>query len=64
MESVKNAICHRIVYSHGDLIAKHGIRKVMDEIEFEAVFVGEVDEIGTSDVSIWVNEVIRRLEGK
>jgi hypothetical protein len=34
----------------------------MDAIEDMASFVGEVEEIGTSDVSCWVNNTIKLLE--
>jgi hypothetical protein len=64
MESVLNAICHRILYQHIDLLQEHGIDPVREVCELVAHYVGEVEEIGTSDVSCWVKEVIGILSLK
>jgi len=62
MEAVFNAIIHRISIRHLDLITQYGIETVMTAAEDMASFVGEVEEIGTSDVSYWVNNTIKLLE--
>ena len=61
---VMNAIRHRILNSHIDLVGKFGPGKIMAAIEDQAGHYDSVDleEIGSSDVSIWVNNVIRDLE--
>lgn len=59
---VGHAILRRIEFRHLDLIEAHGLRKVVDAIQNVESHVGEVDEIGGSDVSIWVNWVRRDLE--
>ena len=46
-----------------DLLAKHGPEKVGQAIDSVADFVGDVDEIGSSDVSGWVKQVERELGG-
>ena len=63
-DSVMNAIRHRILNSHIDLVGKFGPGKIMAAIEDQAGrYDGvELEEIGSSDVSIWVNNVIRDLE--
>jgi len=48
----------------GDLIRIHGLDRVIDAIDEEAEMVGEVDEIGSSDVSIWVNNISSRLNAQ
>ena len=61
MDAVKNAIIHRISIRHLDLIKQYGIERVMDAIEDMAFYVGEVEEIGSSDVSCWVKSIEERL---
>jgi len=48
-----------------DLVQKHGIENVMTSIDDEASFHGDMDEIGSSDVSAMVKGVMKSLgEGK
>ena len=61
MDAVKNAIIRRISIRHLDLIKQYGIERVMDAIEDMALYVGEVEEIGSSDVSCWVKSIEERL---
>lgn len=61
-EAVSNAISRRILTRHPELLQKYGPVQVMDAIDSVADFVGDVDEIGTSDVSGWVNQVADMLE--
>ena len=59
---VARAITHRILTQRSDLL-KHGPLKVMQAIDDVADFVGDVDEIGSSDVSGWVKQVEQALGG-
>jgi hypothetical protein len=56
-DAVERAILNRIMVAHTDLLMKFGPEKVMQAVEEVAYNVGDVDEIGTSDVSAYVNEV-------
>jgi hypothetical protein len=58
---VASAVLHRIMMAHPGLLAQHGPEKVMDAVDELAYHVGDVEEIGTSDVSGWVREVITML---
>lgn len=60
---VAGAITRRILMQRTDLLAKHGPVKVGQAIDSVADFVGDVDEIGSSDVSGWVKQVERELGG-
>ena len=54
---VERAILNRIMTAHTDLLMKFGPEKVMQAAEEVAYNVGDVDEIGTSDVSAYVAQV-------
>lgn len=54
---VERAILNRIMVAHTDLLMKFGPEKVMQAAEEVAYNVGDVDEIGTSDVSAYVAQV-------
>jgi hypothetical protein len=54
---VEQAIIRRIMVAHTDLLMKFGPDKVMQAAEEVAYNIGDVDEIGTSDVSAYVNQV-------
>jgi hypothetical protein len=56
-EGVERAILHRIMVGHKDLLLKYGPKKVMQAAEEVAYNVGDISEIGTSDVSSWVRQV-------
>jgi translation initiation factor 2 alpha subunit (eIF-2alpha) len=56
-EAVERAILNRIMVAHTDLLMKFGPEKVMQAAEDVAYNVGDVDEIGTSDVSAYVHQV-------
>jgi hypothetical protein len=56
-EAVEIAVIKRILVAHTDLIMKFGLDKVTQAIEEVAYNVGDVDEIGSSDVSGWVHQV-------
>jgi len=59
--AVTNAITRRILQQHPQVLAKYGPEVVGLAIDEIAEFVGNVDEIGSSDVSGWVSQVIRSL---
>jgi len=56
------AIMRRLDLSYPDIFTKYGYDVVAETVLDEASFVGDVDEIGSSDVSIWTNHVIHELE--
>ena len=60
-EAVTNAIINRIIGSHVSLLGKYGPEAVTSAAEDVAYHVGEVEEIGSSDVSAWVREVFNQL---
>jgi hypothetical protein len=59
--AVTGAITRRIITQHPEVLAKYGPAIVSQAIDEIAEFVGDVDEIGSSDVSGWVSQVIRSL---
>jgi hypothetical protein len=61
-EAVYNAIINRITRQHTDILSKFGPQAVMDAVDDIAASVGDTDEIGSSDVSIWTKQVIQDLE--
>lgn len=60
---VARAVLHRIMMQHTGVLATHGPKKVMDAVDelADRVNIGPDDEIGSSDVSGWVRDVIRML---
>lgn len=59
-DPVVSSITRRIIRQHPELL-KHGPDKVLAAIADVADFVGDVEEIGSSDVSGWVKQVERSL---
>jgi hypothetical protein len=57
---VAQAITRRIMLQRPDLL-KHGPQAVMAAIDDVADWVGDVEEIGSSDVSGWIKQVERML---
>jgi hypothetical protein len=57
---VASAITRRIMMQRPDLL-KFGPQSVMAAIDDVADYVGDVEEIGSSDVSGWVKQVERML---
>jgi len=55
-ESAKNAIIRRIAMQHIDLLATYGPEDVENAVDEVASDLGDLDEIGSSDVSAWVRE--------
>jgi hypothetical protein len=58
---VAQAIIRRILMQRTDLLAKYGPEKVGAAVDEVADFVGDVDEIGSSDVSGWIRHVEQML---
>ena len=58
---VAGAITRRILMQRSDLLSKYGPVKVMAAIDDVADFVGDVEEIGSSDVSGWIKQVEQML---
>jgi hypothetical protein len=58
---VASAITRRILMQRTDLLSKYGPKKVIDAIEEVADFVGDTEEIGSSDVSGWIRQVEQML---
>jgi hypothetical protein len=56
-EAVEIALIRRVLVAHTDLIMQFGLDKVTQAIEEVAYNVGDVDEIGSSDVSGWIHQV-------
>lgn len=59
---VESAILRRIMNQHLDLLGKYGPQRIMAAARDEAEWRGDVEEIGSSDVSAYVQAVIRRLQ--
>ena len=59
---VADSIRHRILYSHQDVISKYGPVRIMAAIREKAERLDDLEEIGSSDISIWTKEVIDSLE--
>lgn len=60
--SVAGAIIQRILHQRPDLLKAYGPELVKSAVDNVADYVGDVDEIGSSDVSGWIREVERMLE--
>jgi hypothetical protein len=58
---VASAIIRRILLQRTDLLSKYGPVKVGAAVDDVADFVGDTDEIGSSDVSGWVRQVEQML---
>ena len=56
-EQLERAIMHRIMVGRKDLLLKHSPQRVMEAVETVAYNVGDISEVGTSDVSGWVKQV-------
>jgi hypothetical protein len=59
---VTGAITRRILMQRHDLLKQYGPELVTAAIDNVADYVGDVDEIGSSDVSAWVAQVERMLQ--
>ena len=62
-DAVYGAIIRRIIGGHRSLISKYGIDAIEEAAREVADWNGDVEEIGTSDVSGWVRQVFQKLSG-
>lgn len=60
-EGAKRAILWRIQNQHLDLIKQYGLDKVLQMVDDEAMYLDNLEEIGSSDISAWVNNIKRNL---
>ncbi len=60
---VARAILHRIMMSHPSMLAQYGPEQVMNAVDDVADYIGDVEEIGSSDVSGYVRQVQQMLGG-
>jgi hypothetical protein len=58
---VASAIIRRIMFQHPEVLSTHGPERVMQAADEVADWVGDVDEIGSSDVSAWTRDAIKAL---
>lgn len=58
---VANAILNRICMQHATMLTDYGPEAVLNAANDVAEYVGDVEEIGTSDVSGWIKSVEARL---
>jgi hypothetical protein len=58
---VASAIIRRILLQRTDLLSKYGPERVGAAVDEVADYIGDVDEIGSSDVSGWVRHVEQML---
>lgn len=61
---VAQAIIRRILMQRTDLLSKYGPEYVGQAVDDVADFVGDVEEIGSSDISGWVRQVEQNLKTK
>ena len=61
-DGVYNAVVNRIMRQHLDVLQKFGPKAVMTAVDDLAHDLDDLDEIGSSDVSIWTKQVIKDLE--
>lgn len=61
-EGVYDAIMRRLVHQHPEVLKKYGFRTVEEWVAEKAAYMDNLEEIGTSDISIWTRDVINDLE--
>ena len=61
-QEVGDAIAYRISRQKPELITKYGVEALADAIDDVASFHAGAEELGTSDISIMVNQVVKNLE--
>ena len=59
---VAQAIANRIMRQFPEMITDYGIEHLMHAIEQQAEMVGDVEEIGSSDVGGWIRNIKRELD--
>ena len=61
---VAQAIANRIIRQFPEMITDYGIEHLMHAIEQQAEMVGDVEEIGSSDVGGWIRNIKRELDSE
>lgn len=61
-DDLANAVADRIDRAHPDVFSQYGLEVVNDVIRDVASFHAGTDEIGSSDISIMVQQVIKQLK--
>jgi hypothetical protein len=56
-DAVRHALYHRIQVQHLDLISTHGLEAVMNAVDDVAKSHSDVEELGSSDISIMMGQV-------
>jgi hypothetical protein len=59
---VESAILRRVMNSHSDLLKQYGPVAVMAAARDVAEMIGDVEEIGSSDVSAYINRMVQSLK--
>lgn len=60
-DGIIGALTRRIMYQHQEALLKYGPQRMLDAISAEADAIGDVEELGSSDVSIAVDNVLNSL---
>ena len=60
-EAVRDCLIQRFRTRHLDLVPKYGIVAIMDAINERAAYLDNLEEIGSSDISCWMKDVIESL---
>ena len=58
------AIFYRIMNKHPELLQSFTLEEISDACNDYADYLGDLDEIGSSDVSIWTKEVVDDLQSR
>jgi len=60
-KAVEDCLIHRVRTQHLDLLIKYGATLVLEAIQNRAQFLYDLEEIGSSDISCWMQDVIEDL---
>lgn len=61
-EGIADAISYRLDRQHPEVFTRYGVEVVADAINDVADFHAGAEELGSSDISIMVNQVLKQLE--
>ena len=60
-KSVEQCLIHRMRTQHLDLLVTYGPQRLLDAIRDRAASLDNLEEIGSSDISCWMKDVIDDL---
>lgn len=63
-DAMRNAVIRRITMQHADLLQRYGVEAVLTAVEDIVDDIGDMEEIGSSDVSAYVKMVKDQLEDR